>query len=391
MARRFFPPRAPADSAEHLAGAPSETGSVIRSGELLAEPSFLRALSLERKRAERSSKRFLLMLVDFGAPVQNGNGNGSGSEAIPAVLSGIRETDIPGWYTSNRVLGVIFTELGTGDERSAVPILRTRVTAALDGSLGPAERLRMSLSFYWFPDDGQPQEAPPQTVPTMYPDLAERDAAKRVSRVIKRGIDVFGSAMALILLSPCFLAIAVAVKLSSPGPIFFRQRRLGRHGVPFTFLKFRSMHVHSDAEPHREFVKKYIKGSMNSAATASQGRLPYKITDDPRVTRVGRFIRRTSLDEIPQFINVLRGDMSLVGPRPPIPYEIEAYAVWHRRRLMEVQPGITGLWQVKGRSKVCFDDMVRLDLAYARMWSVRLDLKILLQTPRAVLFGGGAY
>ena len=126
-------------------------------------------------------------------------------------------------------------------------------------------------------------------------------------------------------------------------------------------------------------------------AAESNGHLPYKITDDPRVTRVGRFLRKTSLDEIPQFLNVLRGEMSLVGPRPPIPYEIEAYDIWHRRRLMEVRPGITGLWQVKGRSKVCFNDMVRLDLEYARRWSVRLDLKILLQTPRAVLFGGGAY
>lgn len=362
-----------------------------RSGELLAEPSFLRALSLERKRAERSSKRFLLMLVDFGAPVQNDSGDGPGNEAVSGILSGIRETDIPGWYASNRILGVIFTELGTGDERSAVPILRARLTAALEGSLSPEERLRLVLSFYWFPDDGPTQEAPPPTAPTMYPDLAQRDAAKRVSRTIKRGIDIFGSALALILLSPCFLAIAAAIKLSSPGPIFFRQRRVGRHGVPFTFLKFRSMNTHCDAEPHREFVKKYIKGSASSAGTGPQDARPYKITDDPRVTRIGRFIRRTSLDELPQFINVLRGEMSLVGPRPPIPYEIEAYAVWHRRRLMEVKPGITGLWQVKGRSKVCFDDMVRLDLAYARMWSVRLDLKILLQTPRAVLFGGGAF
>lgn len=395
MARKFFPQRAPATSAEHLASALSETGSVTRTGELLAEPSFLRSLSLERKRAERSSKRFLLMLVDFGAPLGNGNGNGnghgSGGDAVSAILSGIRETDIPGWYASNRILGVIFTELGTGDERSAVPILRARVTASLDSTLGPEDRLRLSLAFYWFPDDAPTHETPPPTVPTMYPDLVERDEAKRVSRVIKRGIDVAGSAMALLLMSPIFLAIAVAIRLSSPGPIFFRQRRVGRHGVPFTFLKFRSMHAHSDAQPHQDFVRKYIKGAASVAGTGPRDSVPYKITDDPRVTRVGRFIRRTSLDELPQFINVLRGEMSLVGPRPPIPYEIEAYAVWHRRRLMEVKPGITGLWQVKGRSKVCFDDMVRLDLAYARMWSVRLDLKILLQTPRAVLFGGGAY
>jgi lipopolysaccharide/colanic/teichoic acid biosynthesis glycosyltransferase len=117
----------------------------------------------------------------------------------------------------------------------------------------------------------------------------------------------------------------------------------------------------------------------------------YKIQDDPRVTRVGKFLRKTSLDELPQLINVLKGEMSLVGPRPPIPYELEAYQIWHRRRVLEAQPGITGLWQVNGRSRIKFDDMVRLDLQYARTWSVWLDIKILWQTPRAVLFGAGAY
>jgi len=391
MPRKFLFSRPQPGSPEQPPSAPSETGFPTRSPELLPEPLFLRALCLERKRAERSGQRFLLLLVDFGQPLENGDGHGLQSKTISAILSRIRETDISGWYAAGRILGVIFTELGNGDERSALPILRARVTGALESSLVPEERLRLCLSFHWFPDDGLTHGAGPPTVVTMYPDIAQRDAEKRVSRVMKRGMDVLGSALALIFLSPCFLAIAVAIRLSSPGPIFFRQQRLGRHGVPFTFLKFRSMHAHSDSQPHREFVKRYIEGSVNSAVSGSRAHLPYKITDDPRVTRVGRFLRRTSLDELPQFLNVLRGEMSLVGPRPPIPYEIEAYGVWHRGRLMEVKPGITGLWQVKGRSKVSFDDMVRLDLAYARMWSLRLDLKILLQTPRAVLFGDGAY
>ena len=386
MARKFFFSRAPRTSPEE-SRALWEDGVLTRPSELLPEPMFLRALSLERKRAERSGKRFLLLLIDFGHSAENGDGNGPRSKTTAAVLARIRETDIAGWYAANGVLGVIFTELGGADERSALPILRGRLDAALESSLTPDERQRLALSFHWFPDDALPDRAEP----TMYPDLTQRDAAKKVARAVKRGIDFFGSALALLILSPCFLAIAAAIRFTSPGPIFFRQQRLGRYGVPFTFLKFRSMHAKSDPQRHREFVKRYIEGSVKSPGNGSNGHLPYKITDDPRVTRIGRLLRRTSLDELPQFLNVLRGEMSLVGPRPPIPYEIEAYDIWHRRRLMEVKPGITGLWQVKGRSKVCFDDMVRLDLEYARMWSVRLDLKILLQTPRAVLFGGGAY
>src|SRR2546422_5417446 len=123
----------------------------------------------------------------------------------------------------------------------------------------------------------------------------------------------------------------------------------------------------------------------------TNGRAIYKLTNDPRLTRLGRFLRKTSLDELPQFLNVLRGEMSMVGPRPPIPYELEAYDIWHRRRLLDVQPGITGLWQVSGRSRLPFDDMVRLDLKYARAWSLWLDLKILLRTPHAVFSGEGAY
>ena len=212
-----------------------------------------------------------------------------------------------------------------------------------------------------------------------------------MARVIKRAIDVVGSAMALIVLSPIFLTIAAAIKLSSPGPILFRQKRIGQHGIPFTFLKFRSMHCANDSQLHMEYIKRFIAGDVDSGKSEPNGQVVYKITRDPRVTRVGRFLRKTSLDEFPQLLNVLRGEMSLVGPRPPIPYEVESYDIWHRRRLLEVKPGLTGLWQVNGRSRLRFDDMVRLDLKYANAWSLWLDVKILLQTPRAVFFGDGAY
>ena len=147
----------------------------------------------------------------------------------------------------------------------------------------------------------------------------------------------------------------------------------------------------NDSQVHREYVRRFIAGDVRLGAPEQNGKVVYKITEDPRVTRVGGFLRRTSLDELPQLLNVLAGEMSLVGPRPPIPYELEAYEVWHKRRLLEVKPGITGLWQVNGRSRLRFDDMVRLDLQYAKAWSPWLDIKILLQTPRAVLSGEGAY
>jgi lipopolysaccharide/colanic/teichoic acid biosynthesis glycosyltransferase len=205
-------------------------------------------------------------------------------------------------------------------------------------------------------------------------------------------IDVAGTGVGLLLIAPLFLAIAALVKLSSKGPVFFRQQRIGQHGMPFTFLKFRTMYVNNDAAAHKEYVKKLIAGNAQAHSNGNgNGTGVYKMTRDPRITRIGSFLRRTSLDELPQLINVLKGEMSLVGPRPPIQYEVDEYDIWHRGRLMEAKPGITGLWQVSGRSRVKFDEMVRLDIRYARTWSIWLDIKILLRTPRAVLLGDGAY
>jgi lipopolysaccharide/colanic/teichoic acid biosynthesis glycosyltransferase len=171
----------------------------------------------------------------------------------------------------------------------------------------------------------------------------------------------------------------------------FRQQRIGQHGKSFVFLKFRSMHVNNNAAVHKEYVQQLIAGKAEKQPSNGNGQGVYKLTKDSRITRVGAFLRRTSMDELPQFINVLKGEMSLVGPRPPVPYEVEAYDIWHRRRLMEAKPGITGLWQVSGRSRVNFDDMVRLDLHYARTWSPWADMKILWRTPGAVVLGSGAH
>jgi exopolysaccharide biosynthesis polyprenyl glycosylphosphotransferase len=221
--------------------------------------------------------------------------------------------------------------------------------------------------------------------------LLKQDDGKKISRLLKRAIDIIGSVLALLLFSPALLIIAVAVKLTSKGPVLFRQQRMGQYGRRFTFLKFRSMKCVNDPSAHQDYVKRFIAGEIGSGTAGPEEKAIFKITDDPRVTRLGRFLRKSSLDELPQFINVLRGEMSLVGPRPSIPYELQWYKPWHRRRVLDAKPGITGLWQVHGRSKTTFDEMVRLDLRYAGTWSPWLDIKILLQTPRAVLFSEGAY
>jgi lipopolysaccharide/colanic/teichoic acid biosynthesis glycosyltransferase len=199
-------------------------------------------------------------------------------------------------------------------------------------------------------------------------------------------MDIFGSLAALIAFLPAFAIIALLVKLTSKGPVLFCQKRVGQYGREFNFFKFRTMYVDNDSEIHREYVTKLIAGG----ADLGQGKGVYKLVNDPRVTTLGRFLRKTSLDELPQFVNVLKNDMSLVGPRPPLPYEYERYKVWHKRRVLELKPGLTGLWQVKGRSRTTFDEMVRMDIKYASTSSLWVDLKILLQTPAAMFSGRGA-
>jgi lipopolysaccharide/colanic/teichoic acid biosynthesis glycosyltransferase len=187
--------------------------------------------------------------------------------------------------------------------------------------------------------------------------------------------------------------VPLLIKFTSKGPVLFRQERIGQFEKKFMFLKFRTMHVNNDSSIHQEYVKKLISEQKSCTVKKGNGDKTciYKMKDDPRITPIGRFLRKMSLDEFPQFFNVLKGEMSLVGPRPPIPYELDNYDIWHKRRVLEIKPGITGLWQVKGRSRTTFDEMVRLDIKYIREWSLWLDTKILFQTPKAVLNGKGAY
>jgi len=357
---------------------------------ILQEDLFLGMLCLERKRAERSGKKFLLLLLDAQDAVKTGRHLMVLKGIIKAAQAARRETDLAGWYKENAILGIIFTELGTLRDGATIDTLLEKVHEALLAELSAEDLKLVHISVQIFADDSNDKDSNISANPAFYPDLSHQNQTKQVPFLLKRVMDIIGSAVAIVLFSPLFFLIAALVKLTSKGPVLFKQERLGQFGRTFTFLKFRSMHVNNDRKIHQEFMQRMISGAYDGK-TQDGSKPVYKMKNDPRVTRVGRFIRRMSLDELPQFFNVLKGDMSLVGPRPPLAYEYEEYDVWHRRRVLEIKPGITGLWQVNGRSRVGFDDIVRLDLRYARGWSLWLDLKILAQTPRAVLFGDGAY
>ena len=357
--------------------------------EILPRQLFMKMLCLERMRVERSGRRFVLMLLEPGDIFKGSDQSGSFAKILSALCQSTRETDITGWYGNGTTIGVIFTEIGT-TEISIVSLLSSRVTSALQETLGAEQLAQIRLSFQVFPDDCVGQEPGREAFSRLYPDLLHEIEAKKASLMAKRCMDILGSFSALVLVSPLLVLIAAAIKLTSRGPVFFRQKRLGQYGKGFTFLKFRSMYVEADQTIHEAFVKQFISAQSSMREGGKSAEI-YKLTADPRVTPVGRFLRRTSLDELPQFFNSLVGHMALVGPRPPVPYEFSSYEVWHRRRLLAVKPGITGFWQVKGRSRVQFNEMVRMDLEYARSWSLWLDIKILWQTPRAVLLGDGAY
>jgi lipopolysaccharide/colanic/teichoic acid biosynthesis glycosyltransferase len=369
-------------------GSPVVTSSLPA---FLDQELFVTMLRLERKRTERSNRRFVLMLLDACGLLHGDESHETFCKVIATLSGSIRETDISGWYKNNSIMGVIFTEVGTADGKSLANALLTRVTSALCTVLSIEQINQIKLSFHVFPEhsDGDGTSGP--TDSALYPDLDKTNDPQRAARLIKRSIDIAGSLFALILASPFLLVIGVMIKLTSKGPILFRQVRIGQHGRKFTFLKFRSMYFSNDHTIHKEYVKRLIAGTAGQEQ--ENGRTPevYKLTNDPRITPFGRFLRKTSLDEVPQFLNVLGGSMSLVGPRPPVPYEFECYEMWHRQRLVTVKPGITGQWQVGGRSRTTFDEMVRMDLKYSSSWTVWGDIKILCQTPRAVLSGVGAY
>jgi exopolysaccharide biosynthesis polyprenyl glycosylphosphotransferase len=356
------------------------------------EDYFNRMLSLERKRTQRSKKPFLMMLLDISRLV-NPHPNLVVINSIGRVLeAGIRETDVRGWYRKGRVIGVLFTELESAS-RAVREKIFAKLLLSLAAEIDRQDLEKIDVTFHVFPEDQDKGNGNGNGHFNMklYKDLLESERKSGLSRKMKRLMDIVGSLLALILFSPIILAVAAAVKFTSEGPVLFRQQRIGQWGETFTFLKFRSMQARQADNPHKAYIEKLIRENQSANGGGGEEAPVFKLTDDPRVTPVGRFIRKTSLDELPQLINVLCGEMSLVGPRPPVPYEFEIYDVWHRMRMLTVKPGITGLWQVYGRSSTNFDEMVRLDLKYVTDWSLWQDIKIILRTPWAVIAGKGAY
>ena len=354
---------------------------------IISEELFTGVLKKERKRADRLNQPLVLLIVSLmdreSAP--------SPSIWVPAIeaLSAVtRETDLLGWFEERMAIGVILPEAGAVDATKMSELearLRSELLRRSDADT--VRRLAVRLHVH---SDAK-RMAAGASVPaegSNFPESPVHRSRPAIYDVIKRGLDVIGSSVLLTVLAPVLVIIAAAVKLKSSGPVFFKQERVGEKMKPFRMLKFRTMHAGADSKIHHEYVTQFI----NSKAQGQAEGVPelFKIAHDPRVTPIGRFLRKTSLDELPQLVNVLRGDMSLVGPRPPLKYELDQYKPWHCHRVLDAKPGITGLWQVTGRSRTSFDDMVRLDLRYARSQSIWTDIKILLATPGAVLSGKGA-
>ena len=357
------------------------------------EKYFLNFLRLERKRSERSHRPFMLVVIGLKGFQRTAERREVIKDITSVLSSTTRDIDMKGWYKQNESIGIIFNEISANIQSFQTDQQHTlnKVWGNLTEYLGLARFDRLELSYQIFPGDfvTLPKVKPGDV--SQHLNLFSPPPAKKAAFTIKRIIDIIGSLSAIVLFTPVFLLVAAIIKLNSKGSVFFKQERVGLYGKKFMFLKFRSMYSNNDPTIHKEFVRNLIQGCNTDHEKNTQNVKNFKIKDDPRVTSIGKFLRKTSIDELPQFFNVLMGDMSLVGPRPPIPYECEDYDIWHRSRVLDMKPGITGLWQVDGRSATSFDDMVRMDIKYIREWSLLLDIKIIVKTPLVVLTCRGAY
>lgn len=355
----------------------------LRRASFAPREAFLQHVRRERLRADRSGAPLSIVIFSFGDPSENAEQVQAQAQAqalVNFLSAQIRETDILGYAGPDRV-GLLLTETDAKGLAANVAKL-SEATASMSVSIvGETYPDRIFDSLL-----AEPQDHSERT--SFFLDASPDGRCYGYSS--KRALDVVGAVIAILTFSPLMLLTALAIKVNSPGPVIFRQYRVGAGGVPFVFFKFRSMTSGADDGIHREYVTRLISGDHRDANQGGAGETLYKLKSDPRVTWVGKLIRRTSIDELPQLFNVLKGDMSLVGPRPPIPYEAEKYRSWHFRRIFEMRPGMTGLWQVKGRGRTTFDEMVRLDLQYVHECSLLLDLKILAQTVWVVIRCTGA-
>ena len=344
----------------------------------LSPNEFLRDVQREKRRAERSNSPISLVSYRLDDAVIR---DPHQLERLLAALHGSkRETDALG-HVSRNTIAVLCPHTDDSGARSFI----RKLEPVLEG-------LPCSAVASTYPDDLFDSLARGSATEVAFQPflISSNSPAASGEYRLKRWLDVCTALTLLVLLSPLMLIVAAAVKWTSRGPAIYKQRRLGKDGIQFTFYKFRSMVANVDDGIHREFVKRLIRAGDNPAPGETEEPSAYKLKADPRITRVGRLIRMTSIDELPQLFNVLKGDMSMVGPRPPIPYEAKSYEPWHLRRILTVRPGITGLWQVEGRSRVTFSEMVRMDLRYIRDCSPKLDLRIMLKTVLVVIRCDGA-
>lgn len=299
----------------------------------------------------------------------------------PETISGLpvvgRIEDLTKVIREVKIQEVIITANELGSER------------LFDSMMEIGREQRVEFCFAPSPLDVLPQKTSVEQIGVLPMVRLFREPLSDIERFVKRVSDIVIAAISALVLLPLWALIMILVKIDSRGPVLFLQERVGMDGRVFLCCKFRTMIAGADENVHREAYELNIKGDSQANAGDEQKPVFGKVRNDPRVTRVGKFLRRTSLDELPQLLNVLKGDMSIVGPRPPIPYEVEAYALWHRKRL-DVKPGITGLWQVSGRNRLTFEEMVQLDLFYVKNWSLLLDLKIILLTLPAMMRDDGA-
>jgi lipopolysaccharide/colanic/teichoic acid biosynthesis glycosyltransferase len=379
---------------------------------LLDEKEFADMLRYERERAERNGSFFSCLYIEF--LFFNGTNKKIINYIAERIIASLRVVDRAG-IINNNVICLMLPETSEQGAYKVIQKLKSIINKNSDVRI-PS----YNITFCSYPDQpacGTSHSNPDtkETTGTSRPALVKLEYSKMADigeaitldqnliftiehlicglsrgRYCKRLIDIFGALCGIILLSPAMILIAITIKITSRGPVLFRQTRLGYQGQEFTFLKFRSMYADCKDKLHKEYLKKFIAGSIDETNMGSQNSPYYKMKNDPRVTPFGKFLRKTSLDELPQFFNVLVGHMSLVGPRPPIPYEVADYKNWHRKRVLDVKPGITGLWQTTGRSTTTFDEMVRLDLYYAQNWTLWLDMKIIFNTFKAVFTGFGA-
>jgi lipopolysaccharide/colanic/teichoic acid biosynthesis glycosyltransferase len=395
---------------------------------------FYNRLRQERLRSERSHLPLSLVVIEVGPLLDlivenNGLSQEHAIQRVVDVLNTMtRDYDVKGWYQDEKI-GVLTPDT---DERGA----RSLVNKLVEGmtvykGVKEGHHLGEIMHFFtilklqgqrsYFTNSDRPttlsgqcedcntiSDTPysPDRPPVKYrtgdgelavkdwPLLIENPNSEKIHEFqlwLKRIIDIAGALMCLVLVAPLMFIIAVLIKLTSPGPVLFKQVRIGLLGKPFRLLKFRTMRVDCDQSVHKEYVKKLITEANESENPNSAESRIFKLLNDVRITSFGRFLRRFSLDELPQLFNVLIGDMSLVGPRPHPEYECEHYKRWYCQRLADTKPGITGLWQVEGRGTTNYDEMIRLDLRYIRSWSIWLDLKIILKTFRIMISGKGGF